>query len=541
MDDAVKGPIEGVVPVEGPLPVEAPVDEVLLMEDRAQVTRAATVELPSGRRTLRLADITPLVADRTVRCRVARVGTGSPAGDGARLMDLHVLRRYRVRTSRPEKEQEITKAIEGLVGEYLGIYDRASARFRERGVVEQATGAMGRHISDRLVVGPFDEKWAEDVRLLWERRAEVERAILDDQWKLDDEMRRIRRLEEERRQALQPVAEYCSEIVTELMVAEAGSYRVSWEYHVPCALWRPDYVAELAGQSAAASVRWQSAGAVWQNTGEDWPSVTLRFSTARPSLGAALPLLADDVLQAREKTVEEKKTIDVVSRDEEIAHTATAPQEKKSDTPPGLDDGGETRTYTAPVRVSVPADGRFHRVPFEEWTAPAECDSVCTPEKARFVFLRSMQTNASRLPLLAGPVTLVRNGGFSGRSQISFVAQGERFGLSWGSDDDLTVLRDVTKKQDEVGLRKQHLYRYEVRVVLFNYSESSRTVKLTERVPVSEIDQVEVALEREKTSAGFQMDAQGLVTWTLDIAPGLEKRIDLAYSVKMPSNVSWEG
>src|SRR5438445_146727 len=69
---------------------------------------------------------------------------------------------------------------------------------------------------------------------------------------------------------------------------------------VPCALWRPAYRATLAADRG--SVLLETDAFVWQDTGEDWTGVRLSLSTARPTLAAAPPVLAEDVLALRERT-----------------------------------------------------------------------------------------------------------------------------------------------------------------------------------------------------------------------------------------------
>ena len=47
--------------------IDAPVRAVTVFEDRAQVQRGAMVRLPRGRHQLQIAEVTPLVVDRTLR------------------------------------------------------------------------------------------------------------------------------------------------------------------------------------------------------------------------------------------------------------------------------------------------------------------------------------------------------------------------------------------------------------------------------------------------------------------------------------------
>jgi uncharacterized protein (TIGR02231 family) len=519
--------------------IQAPIDAVLVMEDRAQVTRRARLELDAGSHVLRCTGVTPVVADRTLRCRVRRGGDES--SPGPRVLELRVRRDYVVRTAQPEAVKELTATIEALVDEYAEVNDRMRTLHHERGQLEIALQRLTRQISERLAVGPFEPAWADESEQVFERRTTLETDLLADQWQQDERRERIDRLLEERQAAVQPITEYIAEIQTDLAVESAATYELEWEYLVPCALWRPEYLAELDRGNGNARVRWRSGGTVWQLTGEAWLDVELSLSTARPTLGADLPLLSDDVLRSRDKTEEEKKTIEVTSRDEVIAKTSTAPDAAKSDTPPGLDDGGEARTYRVPERVNVPSDGRPHRLELEAWEADAQTELLCIPERELFVFLESLQTNPSGMPLLAGPVALIRDGGYIGRSDIRYVAPRERFALSWGSEDGLVVLRDVAREYEETGLRKTRHHKFDLQIYLANQTGEAQRLRVAERVPVAEIEKVDVELDAQKTTGGFTSDEHGIVSWQVDLAAGQDRKLSLAFEVRMPQDVVWHG
>lgn len=513
------------------------VAKVLVMEDRAQITRRGRAQLRAGKNTVVVAGVTPLVADNTVRCRL--LTAGAPVAEaGARILDVSTRRDYVVRTARPDNEREIRQAIDKAVAEYVTVYDGVMALVHDASLLEQSSAQLARHVCDRLGIGAFDSSVQAEIEKLFAGRAEIETRVLAEQWEQDDRKARIFQLARELAIALTPVSEYHARIDAQLWVETAGAYEVELEYLVPCALWRPEYVAELTTGGGRPHVRWISGGTVWQATGEDWQKAAVALSTARPTLGASLAYLDDDWLDTREKTEEEKTTIEVTSRDEEIQTTTPSESpEKKSDTPPGVDDGGEARTFLVPGEVTVPTDGRPHRLVFETFQAEAETSLVAMPWRAPFVFLRSLQVNASKMPLLAGPVALVKDGGFVGRTEIKFVAPAERFELSWGSQDNWVVLRNESRGHKETAIRKRHEYTYEIRIYLANHSAEPGQVRLVERVPVSEIDAVKVEIASDKTSAGFDKDAQGLVTWQVSLAPRGEQRLTLGFTLGMPANV----
>lgn len=512
--------------------VSAPVDTVLVLEDRAQVTRKGKVRLSPGHHRLVVPGVSTLITDRSLR-------TGFDGKPSGRIQDVRVRRSYVVRARRPEKEKEIGEAIRTSYKEYLTDLDRATALVRERELIGGAQETLGTEIRDHFGAGLFETRWKAELDQIWQRWGSVEAQLLDCHRSQEDRVHAVRRLEKELRAVMQPVTDYAAFILTDLTVTGEGEYTLTWDYQVPCALWRPEYTAELSEEDPP-TVHWQSTGCVWQLTGEDWSGVRLSFSTARPTLGATPPFLQEEVLKKRAKTADEKKTIEVTSRDEEIAVTGTAAGPQAADTPPGLDDGGEARTFTAPRRVDIPSDGRPHRIEFETWEAKTKPELACIPELARYVFLRSVQASGSTLPLLAGPVALVRGGGFVGRSQIGFVAPQEEFALSWGSEDGVVVLRKAEYNEEEVGLRKQHVYDFKLRIHLVNQSGNPCKVKLTERIPVSEVKQVSVELHSDTTTLGFEKDAQGQVSWVIDLVEGAEKEVKVGFTVRMPHRVHWK-
>ncbi len=150
-----------------------------------------------------------------------------------------------------------------------------------------------------------------------------------------------------------------------------------------------------------------------------------------------------------------------------------------------------------------------------------------------------MQTNPSALPLLAGPVTLIRGGGFTGRSRIGYVAPQEAFALSWGSEDGINVRGEGTRQHRKEGLRKQRVHSCTTRVHLSNQTDHRRRIRLVLRVPVSEIKQVEIEIDRPNSTSGFEVDDQGRVTWTLDLDKAENKRIKLLFTVRMPNHIRW--
>jgi uncharacterized protein (TIGR02231 family) len=518
--------------------VDAGISAVLVMEDRAQITRRAQVELVAGENPLTLESITPLLADRTLRCKVS--GMDGDSKGAAKVLDVRVTRCYLSKAARPEKEKELTESIQQLVDQLVDSADRLRIEEQQGLRLVQALGTQAVYMADRQQVGAFDAQWPGQMEEVFEQQEQVDERKLKLQKEIVEKEDRIRRLQEERRAVVGLIDDYKATVTTEIHAKAQGLYWVEWEYQVPCALWRPEYTAELNQGQQTAALSWYASGTVWQATLEEWDDVELSFSTARPALGAELPLLVDEELSTRPKTDVEKKVVELSSRDQAIEKTTSA-RLKESDTPPGLDDGGQTRTFQVHSKVTVPSDGRPHRFAFDDFQDDVRCEYVCFGEKATFVFLRTLQSNRSEQPLLAGPVVLIKDGVFVGRSNISYVAKDEVFALSWGSEDGLVVLRDANKTHSQVGLRKRHKHEFSVNIYLANYTGTPKNVLVVERLPVSEIESVEVSIVEVATTKGFEKDQHGLCSWHLVLAAGQEQRVQLSYSVEMTNSIHWDG
>ena len=325
-------------------------------------------------------------------------------------------------------------------------------------------------------------------------------------------------------------------------LARALELRV--DYLVPGALWRPWHSARLvepAESEGPATLEFTCAGAVWQNTGEDWNEVELVFSTERASLGVAPPTLTTDTLAMRKKGA----TVEVETRDQAI-HTAglgaadeegAGARKRTLDELPGIDDGGEALELRGRIKATIPSDGAPHRVPIFEFETPAETGLICVPERVAAVLLRSRQANAASKPLLAGPVDLIRRSGLVGRTSILYVAPGERFELGWGPDPSLRVSRTCEELERERKLMSSWTRRpRRIRVKLSNLAGTPATVEVKERIPVSEVEKVEVELINASQAA--QADPDGFVTWTAALRGLGHEELELRWSLVVHDDVS---
>ncbi|MFC8792552.1 DUF4139 domain-containing protein [Streptomyces cinereoruber] len=513
-----------------PRPIPLPVTAVTCLEDRAHVERSTGLDLAAGVQRLRLGPIGAPAVDRTLHAelvaehpatvlgaRIVRTWTPrgpvpSPDGDSALRLRAHALEEER-RTV--ERERDRLRVRLDLLGRLAADLLR---EIREGvGSGESEGERWGREL-DR--VDAERDAYAERLRA-----AEARLTALDAEHDAT-----LRALDEGEQEPPELVAHV--ELTVE--AERAGPARLRIGHLTPCALWRPAYRAVLDG----GSLTLETEAVVWQRTGEDWSDVRLTLSTARSALATEPPGLVEDRLTLRDRSTAERRTVDVEVREELIGDLGPAPVLGL----PGVDDGGEARVLHAPAPVSVPADGRAHRVPLSVFTTGAGDEYACSPELSPLVTQVVRFDNRSGHALLAGPVDLVRGSGFTGRGTLDFTAPGAPAELAYGSRDDVRVVRYAEESHDTAGLTQRTVVTHTVRLHLSRFSapgeDGERVVALRERIPVSEVSAVEVRLRKEACSpAPASVDAEGIVRWDVSLPPGGRRTVTLVYEVSAAAKV----
>lgn len=524
--------------------ITVPITRVTLLEDRAQVLRMATVEVPPGKSRLAIWEVAPTLQDVSLRVE-SRAPQGAPPDPRAtHVEDARVRRAMRVgHAEKPEVASVLELKLEGLERRHRELVDDAHRASQRASVVgEMMQKAVGEIPEDAAWSLGDPAQWKQTFEALSQKsrgllqEAQATRAAIE-------EVRAEARFTADVRQLLDsPDKQMLAIIEIDLnnKDAQARSVDVVVEYTVPNALWRPAHEAALQDGLITLSSR----AAVWQNTGEDWVDVDLVFSTARSSLGHEPPRLSDDRLSVQKRDTR----VVVAAREVAVANAglgrggngagAAAPPRSQGLELPGVDDGGDIQNLKSLHKVSVPSDGRPSFVPVATFTSPAEVTLVVMAEVDDKAFVKAVGTHKGKDPLLAGPVELVRHSGFVGTTRTLFVAPGEKFQLGFGPDDDVRVQRTVETREvvDEVDRWRRRTN--SVALYLSNLGPDDKQVEIVERLPVSEIEHVKVTLQADKTSGSPHLDDDGFLKWTMTVPARGRLRLGLVYVVAFAPGVT---
>ncbi|MGB4843838.1 MAG: DUF4139 domain-containing protein, partial [Ferruginibacter sp.] len=161
----------------------------------------------------------------------------------------------------------------------------------------------------------------------------------------------------------------------------------------------------------------------------------------------------------------------------------------------------------------------------------------CVPKLDQDVFLTAKITDWNDLNLLEGESNLFFEGTFLGKAMINPKTSGDTLNISLGRDKNISVKRTSVKeysKKQFLGSNKIDYRTFEISIR--NNKKQAINLVVEDQFPVSTMKEVEVDKIENKEA---ELDSEtGKLKWTIQLAPGKEKKVDFKYAVKYPKNNS---
>lgn len=333
------------------------------------------------------------------------------------------------------------------------------------------------------------------------------------------------------------VAKTASTEVEVSYVKTSDGGKIEIEYLVTNVSWTSVY--DLRGSAEGSEFQLASHAIIRQNTGENWKSATVTLSTARPSTAISPGILSPwrvsgtSVFPGRPEKGASGKLSNVNSRDD----AADSPSEPNS-----MSDTSDTTTVsiTLPGRENIMSDNSDHRVTLSTAPLKGTLTHVAVPSLSNYVFLKARLKNTSAAPV-QGTMNAFLDGGFVGAVTLKNpAAVGEEFDVFLGPDQRMQLKR-VLKRGD---VEKSGLFGGKVEVVnqweieVSNFTKKSRQIAVYDQFPIS-ADPAVSTKYIGASRAESQKDANGILTWKLDVKSGEKVKFDFSYSLTFPKE-TWE-
>lgn len=513
------------------LGVTSAVDAVTVYPDGASVTRVITLDLPAGDNTLVAKDF-PLTLDASSLRVEAEAGAKLTIG---------AIDTRPPRPVPPANLSEIDKRIEALKDEranWQGAIVAAEARrkFAER-FAESSPAGLGEKGEAR----PLAE-WRAAFAAVSEEVAAADTAIRDAQRKQREIDREIARLESER--AAKPPAKLEVRIDLAAQAATRATLRVT--YAVRNARWTPLYDARLdtGARDRKPALELVRRAEIVQTSGEDWSNVTLGVSTVRTTRGGNAPELKSLIVQypqpPRPVAAGNASDLAYSPRSMPAPVPQLAKRERADEQEAAVEANGFQVTFKIPGRVSIGAADGAKSLRISTATIAPDLVVRSAPVVDPTAFLEASFKQAEDAPLLPGRVSIYRDGGFVGRSQMTAAGKDETVRLGFGADDKVKVERTVLKRNEgSAGLlvtskTDERSFKTSVR----NGHDFPIRIAIEDQLPVSENEEIVVEMLPSTTppTTSNLRDRRGVLEWAFEAKAGEVKDIGLAWRVKWPKD-----
>ncbi|HEX8997914.1 MAG TPA: mucoidy inhibitor MuiA family protein [Ktedonobacterales bacterium] len=537
------------------LTLDAPIVEVTVYPDRALVTRRGAVAVPStGEHEIALGQLPRTLAKESLRA----TGRGSAS---ARLLGVDLADEYYA--TAPETEtQRIQAEIDRLTRDLSTLDQRIALIEQQRGWLSVLGEQAARTLARLLLNGEAQPE--DSARIFSVTREESERLTSDlldaqrDRQRVADELDARRRELDTARGQRGPDR---LQAIIRVQAMSAGVLVCEVSYLTYSASWVARYDARVDTDTGV--LRFSQQAQVQQWSGEDWPGVSLAVSTARPSAALALPddapawyldhrapfqpqrmYAASAPMRAPRATgaLEEALPMAAMMAPEDEAtftnmEVAAAPVEH----------AGAAQVFRIGGDSSIPSDGQPHAVGLGDDDLPIQLEYVAAPVVADGVHLRAVTTNSAGHALPAGALRVFHVSAtgdeYVGETQLQATAEGASLKLYLGVNDNMTVKRELVERDtDKASLLQGNMRRTTIgyRVTLANRTSATQHVILLDRLPVPRHERIKVKpLDiRPQPSSQTKLDQ---LTWTLQLAPGEERRIEWRFLVESAPDLNVTG
>ena len=353
-------------------------------------------------------------------------------------------------------------------------------------------------------------------------------------------------------------------------------FDLSISYTVSHAHWEPFYdIRVMDGEFSVAML-----AQIRQQSGEDWPAVPIRLSTARPTNNASMPRLRPWLIDAENppKRPEPRRpqfgrSSRFGERDSNRRPLGGSPFGRRSDKqkkdqplPSFLQrskdakqasntEANGTRTIsmelesseingTTPVisyelqkPLAVPSNNRACKADIMTLDMEGELEYIAIPSQEEQVYLCARIRNTSDITLLPGSALIFYDSHYIGKMELKTVAPKDNIMVQVGEQEQLRLTRQLeehsgTRPTTERLRRTEFIYR----MTLVSELDEPVAVTLYDHLPVARHKDIKVMVRAVSPQPIEQTD-MNIFRWRIELEPGQRQEVVLGFALEHPHDM----
>lgn len=528
------------------------VTAVTVFPSGAEVTRTAKVKLAQGTHTVIFPDLPAQAIAASIRVEgraTERIDIGSV--DTRRTSVSHA-DTVNVESERRRIETEIEK----LRDQRMVFDGKKQAAESQKALIQNLTQLPVRP-PPMLGQTGAGENWTQILSLIASSSAEAQSALLEATVNLRETDRRIQDLERKLAEAV-PRRNDRTEVKIFVAAPQSTEADLVVRYQVASASWTALYDARLATgtKTVAPKLELIRRASITQRSGEPWTDAAISLSTTRPTASAAAPELRPMIVDYVPEPRPMAAAPESMDRMGQLSAGAPPPPAASMDAEADLPRArSAAKAVTAqdvradvvsapfqaifqvPGLLTVAETGEAKRVQLTADTLEPVLSVRTVPRRDQKAYLYAKLVLPKGAPLIAGPVSLFRDGTFVGTGRLPLPSPAEEHELGFGADDLIRVKYAVAdEKKGEAGLissSKTEAKSY--KITLKSQHERAMPFTVIDQMPVSQQQEIRVDLAAKPAPTRQNVeDKRGILAWDGELKPDEEKVIEHGYRVTWP-------
>jgi uncharacterized protein (TIGR02231 family) len=494
---------------------------IVVYPDRAMVKKSLHVTVVKGENRLELTGLTPSLIDDSVQAGIRSAGK-------VRIVDIEVRR-----TALIKADQKRTKEIQTQI-------DAVDLELARQG---NALAVQKNSLAFLQKIVPFPQNQNTPFPTVRDYLLAMEQAMSDRLSKIaeiDQTIAALNRkkadLEKEKRN-LGSGRDDSKSILITVYADIATACDLEYSYFLRGVQWTPKY--EVRADSLTQRLELNFFAIIQQASGEDLSGSNIEISTARPAVSGELPELLPWRLDIYQPPLYQgygraEKRMEMLEAPQAVALAASdaamaAPEVRSEAT---------SMSYLLAQKIALPADNQPHKILVSSSGADAKFEYLAVPKLAKAASLTAELKNPFLFPLLGGELNVFLDGRFvSTRIVEKPVLAGDEMRLTLGLDETIFVSSKLEKQFTErTGAFSRKIRKhYEYRAEIVNGKSRPITLLVRDQVPISAHEEIKVEIS-SPTSQEAEIGADGMITWTLTLAPGERRQLATIFDVSYPEN-----
>ncbi|MFC2110922.1 DUF4139 domain-containing protein [Bacteroidota bacterium] len=348
-------------------------------------------------------------------------------------------------------------------------------------------------------------------------------------------------------------AKYLYQIIVTVSSKKATYGTLNVNYFVNNARWSPSY--DLRADNTNSPVNLTYKAHITQNTGEEWKNVAITLSTMNPNQSNVKPVLRPwklryyvqrivqynknkDRVQTLSASNIHMTTSDNVNEEMEVkkAFIGNTPSQISSNYTQQVTNMTNVE-FEIDLKYSIPADGKSHQVIVMENDIASTFEHFAVPKLCTDAFLISRMSGWEDLNLLPGQANIYFLNTFIGSTYIDPNTIEDTLNISLGRDPGIAISRKKLKDKESttvIGIDKMKTITIELTVR--NKKNQAVEITVEDQIPISGEEGIKVLFDPDEVIGETYSKNSGKLSWELKLKPKETKKIKFTYTIKYPKD-----